>query len=197
MNKSRLFIYSVISILMSSCSSKPTEEQEMHNQEYNTSYFQINIPSDWQIKKMEGIDVQSLVYFIAGKDTIVQEISSYANSLTEEEPNIKPYSATKVLDSSSIAENKIILVSDEQLMRGIDIDKFRKQNVNFKVIDAFEIKIISTRRSGKGITGFFCDSIGNDPPIGRIKVNMYGKDLNGKTEKELLDAISTIKFHKN
>lgn len=194
----KVYFWSVLlGIFFSSCSPKHEEKKVPFGQEYKTDYFRLLIPKHWTIKPAEGVDSYSLVYFIIDQDTIIQDISSYANNLTEPEPIIKPKSAENVIDSITRIENKIIFVPDNELMRGLDIDKYRKQNVNYKMLsNGYELKITTPRKSGIGLTGFYCDSIGNDKTIGRIKVNMYGKNLSQQTEKELLEVIDNIEFIK-
>ena len=190
------FIYLLL-VIFTSCSQKQQDVNIKFKQKYETDYFCLAIPNNWIVKKANTIDSYSLVYFISENDTIIQDISCYASSLTESEPIIKPKSAEFAIDSIAKIENQMIFVSDTELIRGLDIDKYRKQNVTYKTLtNGYELKITSPRKSGVGITGFYCDSIGNDKTIGRIKVNMYGKNLNVVTEKDLLEIINNIEFKK-
>jgi hypothetical protein len=77
--------------------------------------------------------------------------------------------------------------------RGIDPDKFRKQNLTWDTIDGREAKIVFPRKAGYGITGVYFDSLWTSKH-GVDHFNLYGTDLKRENQEEFLKAIKTLKF---
>jgi hypothetical protein len=195
MMKNSSFVYLLVFVaIFTSCSPK-NQAEEKNIQEYKTKYFSLLIPDKWKIEAGKNIDAHALNYFIANEDTIIMEVSSYASNLAEPEPDILPKSLEGQVDSIAKVENYVIFVPDDIVKKGIDIDDYRKQNVSFKKVGIYNIKIITPRNTGNGITGMYCDSLGIDETIGRIKMNMYGRNLKANTENELLQVINKININ--
>jgi hypothetical protein len=84
----------------------------------------------------------------------------------------------------------VVLVDD---LRGIDPDKYRKQTLTWDTIDGREVKVVSPRKPGRSVTGFYIDSLWqNRFEIDRF--NVYGIDLKPQNQQAFLKADKSIKF---
>lgn len=190
----RCFFGSVIVFI--GCKSS-TESPTNESKEYKTKYYSLQLPVSWQIIKPSNIDAHSITQFVSDKDTITAEVSCYASNLAEYDPEILPKSVENKVDSDAIKTNYVIFVKDEEIKKGIDIDRYRKQNVVYvEKTNRYKVKLITPRKSGIGIMGMYCDSLGIDSTIGTLKMNMHGKNLSHKTERELERVIEGIIFLK-
>jgi hypothetical protein len=125
-------------------------------------------------------------------DTLTFDYGYYSNSLHEYDPTIFPLSALKeMLQNKRDTAGYIFTDHPEK----IDIDKIKKQNVTFDSISGFEAKIVFPRKIGRGLTGVYFDSLGNNGRgIGNTKLNIIGNNLQKKTQEEFLKAIRTIRI---
>lgn len=77
----------------------------------------------------------------------------------------------------------------------VNREDYLKSKITYKNIDGYKAKILIPKMIGNGITGIYIDKIKNDFH-GEVKFNFMGKDLSEQSQKELLNAINTLKFTK-
>lgn len=160
--------------------------------ELNFESFTLFAPQNWEIINVNSIDSNIGKISMGEGDTLFFDKSPYSNSLTEEcDLRILPKSIRSQLPPD--VDTSKIIFSDQP---NIDIDNYRKQNIFFDTISDFLAKIIIPRKKGIGFTGIYFDSIGYYKTIGRMKFNLYGKDLKPKNQELLLKVLKTIKFKK-
>ena len=150
--------------------------------------FTIEVPSTWKKVKDQGIDSYVGSIAIDSVDTVRFDLGVWSNSLTEDQPVL--WKRSEVQNLPNFDTTQFILV-DSPLRE--DPDMFRKQALTWDTIDGREAKIVFPRRSGKGLTGIYIDSLWmSRGDVDRF--NFLGIDLNPVNEREFLKAIKTIKF---
>lgn len=152
--------------------------------------FTILTPLNWNPIKGRGIDSYVGGILIGSTDTLNFDLGFYSNTLSEREPDLLFREELKNLGPNWDTTKFIIINYRDE----IDLDKYKTYNLAWDTIDQRLAKILFPIRSGKGTTGVYIDSVGINPSVGRIRFNLYGTDLNEKNEKDLLNAIRTIKF---
>lgn len=140
-----------------------------------------------------GIDSYMGRIALDERDTLVFDLGRYSNTLTEEEPLLIQRLALKDFPMP-IDTAELIVVEN---VRGVDKDRYRKQNVLWDTIDGYTAKIVLPRQSIIGLTGVYIDSLwtrtrGAD----RDRFNLYGIDLKSHNREKLLQAIQTLRFEK-
>ena len=154
--------------------------------------FSIETPQTWKQIKAQGIDSYVGRIAIDGTDTLHFDLGWYSNTLTEYEPQIVERSLLEHMQQP-VDTTELIIVDSR---KGIDADKYRKNNVSWGTIDGRKAKIVYPRQSGDGTTGVYIDSLwvaGSDVD----RFNLYGDNLKPDNEKKVLQAIHTLKFRKN
>lgn len=170
-----------------SCADNKTK---VDNQILDFGSFTIVTPNSWTKVKAHGTDSYVGRIAIDNNDTIDFDLGWYSNTLTEDEPQIIERSMLKNIDVLDTTE---FIIVDSR--RGIDPDKYKKNNVSWDTIDGRKAKIVFPRQSGIGTTGIYIDSLwqgGSD--VNRF--NLYGNNLKPANEKLFLQALKTLKFHK-
>ncbi|NNV58034.1 hypothetical protein [Limnovirga soli] len=160
------------------------------NQTLDFGSFSIVTPNGWTKIKAQGADSYIGRIAIDNTDTIDFDLGWYSNTLTESEPQIIERSMLKYMDVLDTSQFIII-----ESRKGIDPDKFRKNNISWDTIDGRKAKIVYPIQSGIGTTGIYIDSLwqgGADVE----RFNLYGVNLKPANEKLFLLALKTIKFHK-
>jgi len=150
--------------------------------------FAIEVPKTWTKVKQQGIDSYAGGIAISSTDTIGFDLGAWSNTLTEPEPVI--WERRDLQYHKNIDTTQIVLVDDR---RGIDPDKFKKQNLTWDTIDGREAKIVFPRKAEHGITGVYIDSLWTSK-LGLDHFNLYGTDLKRESQEEFLKAIKTLKF---
>ncbi|MCX8524296.1 hypothetical protein OF897_10275 [Chryseobacterium formosus] len=126
-------------------------------------------------------------------DTISFDYGSYSNSLEEDIVIFERKFLKEIIKEHPKTDtSQMIIVSD---MSKINQEDFKINKKHFEKISGYNAKIISPKKPGNGITGIYIDSLGTSS-LGKIKFNLYAKNLNIKNQKELLIAIKTIQFKK-
>ena len=108
--------------------------------------------------------------------------------MTEYEPQIVERSI--LINNPNNDTTELIIVDSR---KGIDSEKYKKNNVSWDTIDGRKSKIVYPRTSGFGTTGIYIDSLwkrGSD--IDRF--NLYSKNLKPANKKLFFQALKTIKF---
>ena len=166
--------------------SKPKSDKQI----LDFGLFTIETPNGWTKIKAQGTDSYVGRIAIDNSDTVDFDLGWYSNTLTEPEPQIIERSMLRNMD---VLDTTQIIIVDSR--KGIDPDKYKKNNVSWDTIDGRKTKIVFPRQSGIGTTGIYIDSLwqgGSD--IDRF--NLYGDNLKPANEKLFLQALKTLKFHK-
>ncbi|WP_121357759.1 hypothetical protein [Flavisolibacter nicotianae] len=151
--------------------------------------FTIETPNSWKQIKAKGIDSYVGRIAIDSTDTLDFDLGWYSNTLTEGEPFVVERS---MLQYSQLPADTSEMIIVEKL-KGIDLDRYKKQNVSWDTIDGRKAKLVYPRRSGTGTTGVYIDSLWvSGADVDRF--NLYGENLKPKNEKKVLQAIRTLKF---
>ncbi len=143
--------------------------------------FTIETPRGWTKIKAQGTDSYVGRIAIDNSDTLDFDLGWYSNTLTEPEPQIIERSMLKNVDV--VDTTHVIIIADN--IRGIDRDKYRKNNVLWDTIDGRKAKIVFPRKSGIGTTGIYIDSLwqsGSDVD----RFNLYGDNLKPANKKYFL-----------
>ncbi len=164
--------------------------QKTNTQVLDFKAFTIEVPSTWKKFNLQGIDSYVGGIAIDKVDTISFDIGPWSNSLTEDEPVI--WERNSLQGNLAIDTTQVFLVDDR---RGIDPDKYRRQTLTWDTIDGREAKIVYPRKPGVGITGVYFDSLWISK-FGISRFNLYGRDLRLQNQRDLLEAIKTLKFYK-
>ena len=154
--------------------------------------FSIETPKSWKQIKAQGIDSYVGGIAIDDKDTLDFDLGWYSNTLTEYEPQIVERSIIQQMQQPVDTSEFIIVES----RKGVDTDKYKKNNVSWDTIDGRKAKIVYPRSSGNGTTGVYIDSLwitGSDVD----RFNLYGDNLKPENEKKVLQVIRSLKFRKN
>ena len=160
------------------------------NQTLDFGSFSIVTPNDWTKIKAQGVDSYVGRIAIDNTDTLDFDLGWYSNPLTEPEPQIIERSMLRNMDV--LDTSQFIIVNSR---KGVDPYKYKKNNISWDTIDGRKAKIIFPRQSGIGTTGIFIDSLwqsGSDVD----RFNLYGDNLKPVNEKQFLQALKTLKFHK-
>lgn len=164
--------------------------QKQHGETKNMDFdaFSIETPLTWKKVNRKGIDSYVGAIAIDSIDTLKFDMGSYSNTLNEFAPLILDSSMISDAGTNDISE--IIFVKDHYR---VDPDRYKYNNVSWDTIDNRLAKLVYPRRSGKGTTGVYIDSVW----ISRgdvVRFNLYGIDLHPANEKTVFEAIKTIKF---
>lgn len=153
--------------------------------------FTIETPLTWKQIKEKGIDSYVGRIAIDDTDTLDFDLGWYSNTLTEYEPQIVERSLLQHMQQP-VDTSELIIVDSR---KGIDPDKYKKNNVSWDTIEGRKAKIVYPRRSGIGTTGVYIDSLwisGSDVD----RFNLYGDNLKPENEKKVLQVLQTLKFRK-
>jgi hypothetical protein len=184
-------IYCIL-IFASACTDKKTEPSASKNKTLDFKKFTIDVPNHWTPVEVQGTDSYVRQIAVGQGDTLIFDYGYYSNSLREYDPTILPTSYLADMLKNERDTSGIIFTDHPEK---VNIDKVKKQNVTFDSISGFEAKIVFPRKSGRGLTGVYFDSLGNDGGgIGRTRLNLIGNNLTKSNEQDLLNAIQTIKI---
>ena len=174
---------------ISSCSHEIEKNKNIKKLDFKK--FTIMTPHNWTIVNYNGIDSYVKGIAMGNGDTATFDFGCYSNTLTEYDQKIIPLSQLPEMIKNGHDTSGIIFTTFPNF---IDRDKIRKQNVNLDTINGYEAKLVYPRKTGRGITGVYFDSLYNENTIGRVRLNLYGTNLTSKNEQLLLNAIQTIKI---
>lgn len=145
--------------------------------------FTIEAPVSWYQFKEGGMDSYIGGIAVDETDTLYFDLGWYSNTLTETE--IEVITKEMIEENLNDSADYTVIKNDNT----IDNDKFRKQNVNWTIIDNKRAKIVYPRISGKGRTGVYFNNLwvtesDND------RFNLNGNNLKQKNERELLKLLT-------
>jgi len=175
----RVIFFFVLTVCCCACKKTPTTKT------LDFGHFVIDVPATWQNAKAKGIDSFVGLMVMDYGDTASFDLGWYSSSL---EDNVYIHE-----DSS------VFLVNDEGdlLFQGkadtVDVEKLRTTVVNWMLIDDRLAKVIKPKKSGKGMTGIYFDSLwmaGN----GVVRFQMNAKNIHPHNERRLLVAFQTLRF---
>jgi hypothetical protein len=153
--------------------------------------FTIETPPSWTKIEEKGVDSYVGRIAIDEKDTLDFDLGWYSNTLTEDEPQIVERSLLQNR-TQPVDTTELIIVESR---KGVDIDKYKKNNVSWDSIDKRRAKIVFPRRTGIGITGVYIDSLWISG-AGVDRFNLYGENLSADNERKVLASLRTLKFRK-
>lgn len=182
----KYFLTAIIGIVLTSCNqSRPESETKT----LDFGAFTIETPKSWKQIKAKGIDSYVGRIAIDDRDTIDFDLGWYSNTLTEYEPQIIERSLLQHM-KQPIDTTEFIIVDSR---KGIDPDKYKKNNVSWDTIYGRKAKIVYPRRSGIGTTGVYIDSLWVSG-IDVHRFNLSGENLKPENEVMVLETIRTLKF---
>ncbi len=179
----------IIVIGLTACKQPPSKDER---KTMDFGAFTIETPKSWKKIKADGIDSYVGRIALDSSDTMHFDLGWYSNTLTEDQPLIVERS---MLQYSQLPTDTSELIIVEKL-KGIDLDRYKKQNVSWETIDGRNAKIVYPRRSGRGTTGIYIDSLWVSGG-GIDRFNLYGINLKTKNEEKVLQTLRTLKFRKN
>lgn len=184
MKKTSLFIFTSFIVLSCSDNSKKTKSMDFRS-------FKLQAPKDWSKLKMDAYDSNAGIIITKNNDSIFYDYGPYSYSLEENVTIISRKDFNELLTVNPKADTTEFIVIDKNANR----EDFVKSKITYKKIDGYKAKIVEPKQIGKGITGIYIDSLKTES-LGKIRFNLYGKNLKKESQTELLKAIQTLQFRK-
>ena len=158
--------------------------------------FSICVPTSWEFSEEPGIDSYISYFVTSANDTVRLDYGFYSDELTDDgrKQIVVPERLRKELIAEGRDMSRYVFVPKDGDELSI-IRKLTTQEFDTVVIDNRRAKITTPKETGKGITGVHFDSLDFALEM-PIKLTIYGKDLSGDTQNEVLRAIQTIQFKK-
>lgn len=154
--------------------------------------FEIEVPSSWHKIVKAGIDSQVGKIAIDNNDTLYFDLGWYSGNLAEDKPYLIEGKSVHLINQEKSTENSIFY-NYYGTLDTIDLKKFLKTEHKYVKIDNRKAKLVFPKKSGIGTTGVFFDSLWvRGSGVDRFQLS--GKNLKEQNQKELLNAIKTIKF---
>jgi hypothetical protein len=166
--------------------------------------FSIEVPKDWKKVDVHGTDSYVGRIAIDSSDTLEFEIGPYSWDMVE-------------YDSIRWQNNRLKYISNLErsdtahLYDSIEINKVKRSNVYLGTVNGYNSKILIPINPGNGYTGIYIDSLwiektfingiwktekGSDGKSIVSKFSLYANNIKADKEKQVLQAIKTLKFHK-
>ncbi|MBA9079733.1 hypothetical protein [Rufibacter quisquiliarum] len=182
--------FAILLVILCSCVTK--ENVRTERQDFGS--FSIELPSDWRVNDVQGIDSQVKEIVTSKGDTIHFDYGVYSSSL--EEASVKIYPSSMI---SWFLENKYdttgrVFINKENIEEA-DREKYRKWKNSFEMIDGYQAKIVEPKVIGDGLTGVYFDSLGVGP-MGKLMLQISGFNLSPKGNELFLKSIRTIRIKK-
>ncbi|MDQ1855639.1 hypothetical protein [Chryseobacterium sp. WLY505] len=153
--------------------------------------FKLQAPKDWSKLKMDAYDSNAGIIITKNNDSIFYDYGPYSYSLEENVTIISRKDFNELLAVNPKADTTQFIVIDKNTNR----EDFVKSKITYKKIDGYKAKIVEPKQVGNGMTGVYIDSL-KTGSIGKIRFNLYGKNLKKESQAELLKAIQTLQFRK-
>lgn len=156
--------------------------------------FEIEVPNSWHKIAKAGIDSQVGGITMDNNDTLYFDLGWYSNDLAEDKPYLVEGNSVHLINQEKSTDSSIVY-DYYGTLDTIDLKKFLKNEYKYIKIDNRRAKLVFPKKSGTGTTGVFFDSLwvrGN----GVDRFQLSGNNLKDHNQKELLNAINTIKFKK-
>lgn len=179
-------IAALLVVILVSCGGEPTRKKWV-----SLNYMSFEIPDNWTMVKMNCHDSNCGIIITQIGDTIRYDEGLYSNSLTEQSPSLMNYDQIPYLIQNGFDTSNYIFVND---IRKADLDRYRKQNVQFIEKPPFTIKFTYPIKPGTGMTGFYVDSL-NVLDLGVIGFSFFGENLDSTSANAFLKIIDSIKFN--
>lgn len=158
----------------------------------NFGPFSIDLPADWKVNEVQGIDSYVREIVTGDGDTVRFDYGPYSNSL--EEPSIRMYPNSML---SWFLEREIdttgMVFLDKEKIEESDREKYRKWKNSFEAIDGYKAKIVEPKVAGHGLTGVYFDSLGFGN-MGKLMLQISGRNLTPQNNDSFLKSIRTIKI---
>jgi hypothetical protein len=183
MKSSVLFL--CVSFILLSCSESSSKKQSM-----DFRSFKFQAPKDWRTINTKAYDSNAGIIVTKNNDSIFYDYGPYSNPLEEpSKPIISRQDLSELLmvNPTSDTTNFVIINENE------NIEDFILSKITYKKIDGYQAKILEPKQTGKGMTGIYIDSL-KTGSLGKIRFNLYGKNLKKESQTELLKAIHTLRF---
>ena len=177
-------------VLILTCSCVANKPVEMHTTNFGS--FSIDLPVDWKVNKIKGIDSYVKQIVTSDGDTIYFDYGYYSNSLEEKSIRIYPTSMISWFMENEVDTSGMVFLNKEKI-EDSDREKHKKQKTTYELIDGYQAKIVEPRIIGNGLTGVYFDSLGVGD-IGNIRLQISGQDLNSDNNELFLQSIRTIKI---
>jgi len=174
----------LIFLTLLSCS----ERQKSDTKTLDFKDFTIQVPATWQQIKAKGVDSFVGQLALDNGDTASFDLGWYSNSLDDESVYVDSNGDVYLVDNKS--NPKFYGKADT-----VDIEKLKINKIKFTTIDGKRAKIIQPKRTGKGMTGVYFDSLWTKGS-GTDRFQMNAENLDSDNEKRLLEAFETLKFNK-
>ncbi len=158
----------------------------------NFGSFSIDLPVDWKVNEIKGVDSYVKEIVTSDSDTIYFDYGYYSDSLEEESIRIYPSSMIPWFMERKIDTSGIVFLNKEKIENS-DREKYRKQKFTYEIVDGYQAKIVEPRIIGYGLTGVYFDSLGVGD-IGNIRLQISGQDLDSDNNELFLQSIRTIKI---
>jgi hypothetical protein len=179
----------VVATALLACETKenPTSDKK----EINLASVRITVPKSWRLSARQGIDSKYGRIYLDSSDSALYDYGWYADNLYEFDPIVLDSNMVDHVDSATRAEAVFL-----ENARGIDRDRYRKNNVIWDTIDGLKAKIVFPRQHGIGTTGVYFDSLHpvNKSTLIPATFSLRAENLTPDNERLLLAAIRTLKF---
>jgi hypothetical protein len=184
--------YSLVLILVL-LSCKTERNATGDTKQIKLASVRMTVPKSWSSTTKQGIDSKYGWIYLDAEDSALFDYGWHSDNLYEFEPIVLDSNMIDHVDSATRAEAVFVENS-----RGIDRDKYRKDNVKWDTIDGLRAKIVFPRQQGIGTTGVYFDSL-HSPKASMMVPSTFSlraENLKPQNEKALLDAVKTLRFPK-
>lgn len=156
--------------------------------------FTMEVPLNWKPLAVEFEDSAIGNIQIGKKSFISFDLGQYSNPLNEDDFG-EYYKISDgniyLVDKSSTLKNKKLNYFGK--VDSINLEKVRRDKVEWIIIDGFKTKLLTPKKAGRGFVGVYIDSLSNDNGT-KIKLMMSGY-LTPTQQEEFMSAIKTLKFY--
>tara|TARA_R110000796_G_scaffold71409_3_gene162075 strand:- start:65085 stop:65642 length:558 start_codon:yes stop_codon:yes gene_type:complete len=148
--------------------------------------FEMEVPSDWEIIQLKGIDSYVGGVITSEGDTLIFDLGWFSQDV--EERDIAFEMDESYLENWKPNEEGMI-PNDSAFIRAYK----PHHSYQYDSIDCFKVKFVTPLDTLGGFSGVFIDSLKVDG-VDVTKFNFYGWGLSDRTEKEFIAALKTISF---
>ena len=156
--------------------------------------FTIQVPPTWVQVRIKGIDSYVGLIALDNGDTASFDLGWYSNSL-EEEYKFKVENGDVYLKNEKESTLNSTVYEFYGKADTVDVEQFKVNKIKWTTVDGKRAKIVQPRKTGKGMTGIYFDSLWT-AGSGTDRFEMNGTDLHPDNEQRLLQAFETLKFKK-
>ncbi|AMM50396.1 hypothetical protein TH61_03260 [Rufibacter sp. DG15C] len=186
-------LLSLIILLIICASCRKNENHEFQTVDFEA--FQVDLSKTWRVVDLKGIDSHIKAIVTEDGDTLQFDYGFYSGALEEESLKVYPANLRKIFIERGRDTTGFIFL-DKEIVSSSDLEPYRKQRLENKIIDGFRASIMTPKKPGTGITGVYFDSLGNGP-IGNIQLRFSGNNLKPKNSVLFLKSINTIRISRD